>query len=811
MEEALTPVSQNSNSPTRPEIDLLSLTAKQQEAVHIINSGKNIFITGGAGTGKSHILTYLEQSKSIKQRLVKLAPVGVSAANIEGRTYHSFFKFHTSKNNKKIQSYTELAHNNVHFIENNISLKENDVLVFDEISMISGESLDLMDYICKIKLKNEKPFGGLQVIFIGDFFQLPPICNKKFALCDNAVSSRGYAFNSCVWNDMDLLVIHLTETKRQSDDVLFFNMLEKIRKGNHDKAEVTEYFSKNTISNLDDTIVDSNEQIKISKLECVKKEINKENKRELDLLPGNLEKYVQLKHTADNGAAIDTHRGQQCDDDDDDDDDQSNLKLKQISLKIGAQVMLTKNFSFEPPYLVNGSRGVVTDFVTIDIAIKEYEEELELIKDQINQNFQDKSSSLKSTKMRLELSIECAKSIKGNYKINQVYPKVLFENKISKIILPCKLKEFFDVENKVHFYFLTIPLELAWYISVHKSQGLSLSKVEVNLTDVFCDGQVYVALSRATSLHAIRIKGFKVEDIKVSQIVKKADEKDYRNCEKWKSTEDYRKLFIKSDASKCVHCGGNSISCQEQLGSLSQLRNQLDKCKQKLGVTYNKWLHVLDANPNLSISAITEYSRGNGYPHGNEMHRIFYEDIDAKYFELTKIDCLHFIRNIAKAYERIDSDNASVNSTNNRSGNNINIHPYSNNSSKRRFETDDVDGHVYVLRLEGGKYYVGQSKNKQRRIDAHKDGKGADFTKTYRVIDDETPMTSPMKELNTWEEIETLKQMHKHGIDNVRGSTWCNIVLTDNDKMNIKNRMSTALNLCYKCNSNQHQWKDCKK
>ena len=189
-----------------------------------------------------------------------------------------------------------------------------------------------------------------------------------------------------------------------------------------------------------------------------------------------------------------------------------------------------------------------------------------------------------------------------------------------------------------------------------------------------------------------------------------------------------------------------------------------------------------------------------GYYEDNK-HRDLYEDLDANKFGLSKLDCKQLI-DIFKALPQpvivdspprntsrgISSDDALSPPRIRISSSNV----YNSNSNRRAYESDNTPG-VYVLRLRDGKYYVGCSNNKRRRIGEHREGRGegTEFTEKHAVIEEIEPLTEPMTNLNLWELQETLTRMKKHGIHSVRGSRWCQLVLQQNHIEDIKKEMVT--------------------
>jgi ATP-dependent DNA helicase PIF1 len=210
-----------------------------QKAIDFINQGKNVFITGRAGTGKSTFLQYLCQN--IKKNYVLLAPTGVAAVNIGGQTIHSFFRFkpgitvdEAEKRGKKTKSeiYKKLA-----------------LLIIDEISMVRADLFDCVDVFLRKSRQNEKPFGGVQLLLIGDLYQLPPVVKKNESGFSSFYQSS-YFFSSKVMDNLDLFLIEFEKIYRQKDEE-FINILNRIRNKDLDE-EILEKLNKQYQEDFDE-------------------------------------------------------------------------------------------------------------------------------------------------------------------------------------------------------------------------------------------------------------------------------------------------------------------------------------------------------------------------------------------------------------------------------------------------------------------------------------------------------------------------------------------------------------------------------
>jgi ATP-dependent DNA helicase PIF1 len=377
------------------------MNERQLEALSIVKRGRNLFLTGSAGTGKSFtvnaIINYL---KSIDKSYGLTALTGCAAVLINGQTIHSFLCLGISRNLKEI--YTNITKFKPY-------LKYLEVLIIDEISMMDEELFELINkLLIKIKM-NDKPFGGIQVILIGDFYQLPPI-------------NGDYCFMSSIWNDLELIPVILTELIRQKDDNQLQVILEEIR---NDKLSDNTF---NILNNLKTTSF-KNKDIKPTRLYPINKNVDKINEFEfMRLVKKNNGEIMTYKASSNNK--------------------KDNVTSYDITLTIGAQVMIYRNISIENK-LFNGTRGIVYALNERYVLIKDINNNLHTI----------------------------------NYYIDII-----------------------DTGNNKKKMITFIPLKLAYALSIHKSQGSSIDYLEIDLgEDIFISGQLYTALSRATNINNIKI------------------------------------------------------------------------------------------------------------------------------------------------------------------------------------------------------------------------------------------------------------------------------------------------------------------
>lgn len=380
------------------------------------NEGKNILITGQAGVGKTFILNeFLEYLYDEGVTFALAGSTGVAALNIGGTTAHRLFGINRASS---IEDFENLRSNEFMVGRTHKSrmmeLAEIEVIVIDEISMIGKELLELFDYVLKKAFKTEEPFGGKQIIFSGDFLQLPPIKDD-------------FAFLSPVWKDAKFSVVHLTKVHRQ-DDPTFLEVLSKLRVGIYD--EQVEKF-------IDDRIWNGPVDDSATKLYSRNKSVDKENEEMLKSLPGKSKTYEAEAFGYENDINSLS---------------KSILAPESLTLKVGAKVMSLKND--EDLLYVNGSIGTVTKMNPNSVEV--------LFEDGEEATITRSSWSLKNTKGEEIASIE------------------------------------------------QIPLKLAYAITMHKSQGMSIDgELFVDCDGIRTPGQFYVAISRVRDFKKLKIVNFK--------------------------------------------------------------------------------------------------------------------------------------------------------------------------------------------------------------------------------------------------------------------------------------------------------------
>lgn len=437
-------------------LDNAVLSKEQLNAFNMYKEGKNVFITGPGGSGKSLLIKHIYQDATRNGKTIKVgATTGRAALLLEckAKTIHSWSGIGLAKNDA-ISTAMKIA--------NNKQKKNNwlttDILIVDEVSMMSVKIFDMLNYIGKKVRKSTEPFGGIQLLFFGDFYQLPPVGN------DENPNDTMFCFESSDWNNVFPLDNHVLLTKifRQKCEI-YAKILNKLRVGRISKSGLKHLTSRVGL----DT---SNLEIRPTKLFPIKRDVETINRQCLKKIDD--ESHVFLSEVAKPGEVVlNEYQQKQYDRLSQTDIEreityiEKNMNAEQrLELKVGAQVMCIVNLDMESEYpICNGSIGVVTDIVK-DVGAK-------------------------------------VKFINGSERLINVH------------YWKSELNDGIAVKQ--------IPLILAWAMTIHKSQGATLDCAEINAgSNIFEAGQTYVALSRVKSLEGLYLSSFDLTKIKVNKKVK---------------------------------------------------------------------------------------------------------------------------------------------------------------------------------------------------------------------------------------------------------------------------------------------------
>ena len=481
---------------TEPE-----LCKEQADLVNLIVSGANVFYTGSAGCGKSTVLrSFVKQLKEHGKTVKIIAPTGRSALDVSGTTFWTFAGWHPDSMKVPLD---RLEHN-ARFHKNvRDRLCETDVLVVDEISMFENQHFERLNRIMKAarsyggrfdvaqaRENYKAPFGGVQMVVTGDFCQLPPVRPFKYCMyCGRTLftgqDQEGYTctehgkfydidkwtFRSAAWQECNFMHVNLKQIHRQSDKE-FITILNKFRFG-----------IPLSVDDKDLLLSHPSETTDAVKLFPLVREVREVNSEEFARLKGptlafdclddyhwnkeheSLKNYWQRSEDKKTLKALDHHRFEPS-----------------IQLRPKMLVVLLVNLDINRG-LVNGSQGVVLGFKTHDPA---------QLAEQVGEHASRKKEQIKKFVDRAEV---------------KQWPLVRFHNGVTRLIKAhCVISELGESTPYSLISRTQIPLLAAWAMTIHKSQGMTLSRVDVNISKVFEKGQGYVALSRATSLQGLNVR-----------------------------------------------------------------------------------------------------------------------------------------------------------------------------------------------------------------------------------------------------------------------------------------------------------------
>lgn len=505
---------------------------KQALALEIMLSGENVFLTGAAGSGKTFTLNQLiKLAKNSGKKVSVTATTGLAATHLGGNTIHAWsgIGIYDYLSRKFFEKFPKTRAE---------IIKNTDILVIDEISMLHDFRLDMVEEICRTIRQNDKPFGGIQVILCGDFFQLPPI---------NRAGGRigGFAIHSNAWKLAEFTVCYLEENHRQKNDELS-EILNALR-----ADDLRRKHAQSLLDRIDvEPNFESDDFLKnLTELHTTNIDVDKINEQKLVELEGEEFHFAQTTTGAKN--YVETLQ-------------KSVLAPELLRLKKGALVMAVKNA--QNRQYVNGSIGEVIDF--------------ERLTD---------------------------------------YPIVQFRNGKIITMVP-ETWEMRDGEKK-RASIMQIPLRLAYAITVHKSQGMTLDAARIDLRKAFSEGMGYVALSRVRSLDKLYLLGINRTALMVSEEAQKIDFRlKNESLKAEKRFSHLKEVTKKREAGEIV----------ETQPSRTTWAEKLEKMRQEYPNAYRAWRLVDDSklqemvfeNGKIDADLITKLSKELGRHKGSVEARI---------------------------------------------------------------------------------------------------------------------------------------------------------------------------------------------
>lgn len=482
----------------------------QEAALATMKTGRNVFLTGAPGAGKTYILNkYIDYLKTYGVAAAITAPTGIAASHIGGVTLQSFFGtgIRDTLSQYDIENLTEKK-----YLWDR--MKDLKVLIIDEVSMLSPELFQSINDLLQTFKFNQEPFGGIQVILVGDFFQLPPISKKQV--------EKRFAFQTDIWNQLDLGVCYLNTSHRHEDEVLL-TILNEMRSGEVSEDSMNHFRSRYR-KNPDDISA-------VTKLYTHNMDVDSINSQSLATLDTPLKKYDA--HTTGQKKWVDRIFS-------------TSLVIPKLDLKEGALVFFIKN-NYEKGY-INGTLGTVIDFDAFGTPIVETRDGRNIKAERVEWTYADNDGKAMAT-----------------------------------------IKQ--------------IPLRLAWAITIHKSQGMTLDAAEIDLSQAFEPGQGYVALSRIKTLGGLKLMGLNQQALQVDSSVLAADS-DMRV-----TSDDLHDYIINAnqddlDIEFTTHLqriGGSVEKGSEQKAAASKSKENIGKPKTKSFIESKKFFER-----ELSIAEIAE-------------------------------------------------------------------------------------------------------------------------------------------------------------------------------------------------------------
>ena len=517
----------------------------QREALSILKTGANVFLTGSPGAGKTHTVNaYVAWLKEHGIEPSITASTGIAATHIHGVTIHSWSGIGIAE--RMSPELLDRIQGKEHTVKR---IQKAKVLIIDEISMLSGDVLSMVDEVCREVRGSERAFGGLQVVLVGDFFQLPPIARRGTRV--------PFAFESDAWRGLNPIVCYLTEQHRQEDENLL-DVLTAIREEAWDHTHVSRVTARETEgSDLED---------EVPRLYTHNEDVDRINEEQLAKLAGASKSYEM--DTSGSATLVEgLKRG--C------------LSPERLMLKPGALVMFTKNNQVAG--YANGTLGKVERF-------------------------------------------EHATG----------YPVI--ETADGRSIAVAPVDWAIEEDGRVRAKITQVPLRLAWAITVHKSQGMSMDQAAMDLSRVFEHGQGYVALSRVRSLSGLHLLGWSEHAFSVHPDVGRMDrafrklseeaERAFAALEETGDRETMEQNFIQAVGGSLEPVGASKkkLGTQEETLELARAGNDIHEIAKARGLTVGTicdHIEKLKADGTLSKAEIAELIPERLKRYENDVHAAF--------------------------------------------------------------------------------------------------------------------------------------------------------------------------------------------
>lgn len=496
-----------------------SIHMTQQEALTILETGANVFLTGEPGAGKSHTIN--RYTRWLREHGIEpaiTASTGIAATHIGGLTIHSWAGIGIKR---QLSAYDlDRIASTEHVVKR---IRKTKILIIDEVSMLGPETLSMVDAVCREVLGSAKPFGGLQIILVGDFFQLPPIVRRNERLepeesqsdiiFEEHIEEQRFAYHSQAWQRANPVTCYLTEQHRQ-DDPAFLSVLSAIRRNEFGPSHMVHIKARTTTPDKTPHTA--------PKLFSHNADVDRINEHTLSRIDGSPKSFAMQSSGA---PAIVAALKKSC------------LSPEVLSLKVGASVMFTKNNPKEG--YVNGTLGTVQAF----------------------------------------------NAYSG-------HPTVVTRTGRTVEVEPAEWSV--EESGRVRARISQLPLRLAWAITVHKSQGLSMDEAVMDLRDVFEYGQGYVALSRVRRLAGLYLLGYNRRTFEVHPDVLAKD------IEFRESSEAAAEAFAKLDAEELQQMHNNFITASggqilaKPLEPGKPVESKLDMLRKKHPNAYRPWSEADD-------------------------------------------------------------------------------------------------------------------------------------------------------------------------------------------------------------------------